>query len=219
VAPDLSPTAPASGVAINSSMAPADCQAGQPPAPHRDRLPSWLRLLEARRVVVAVDLHKRKPHTSGRAGLLCQKSARSSATRDLAAHHGAAPDSAAGLRRCGATLSAARSGALAALGSHGRGHRFDTCRAHQDKRRFPACSNPLLSAHCQQEAQRRHVSPPTVATAQPRGSGLIEEESLFEGVPIHLREPLDEWLQETLPEENAREGRGGCRIGRRVAGQ
>jgi hypothetical protein len=41
-------------------------------------------------------------HIGRGAGLLCQKSARSSATRDLAADHGAAPDSAAGLRRCGA---------------------------------------------------------------------------------------------------------------------
>jgi hypothetical protein len=55
------------------------------------------------------------------------------------------PDSAAHLRGSGATSSAARSRVVAALGSHGRGHRFDTCRAHHPVSiRTFACSSRAL---------------------------------------------------------------------------
>jgi hypothetical protein len=56
------------------------------------------------------------------------------------------------LGRCGAKHGAEGQCLGAALASHGRGHRFETCHAHQHKQAPQALPRPRLPADCQQTA-------------------------------------------------------------------
>jgi hypothetical protein len=65
------------------------------------------------------------------------------------------PVSADELGRCGAEHGGGRQCVGAALASHGRGHRFETCHAHQHKRLLQPTPQGRLPADCQQTTLSR----------------------------------------------------------------
>ena len=88
--------------------------------------------------------------SEGSASASCQQSASKSPSHRTTWHRVASAALPPELRRCSTANSAGQRRVGAALASHGRGHRFDPCHAHQPKR-FPA---PILRAVCQKICQK-----------------------------------------------------------------
>jgi hypothetical protein len=77
----------------------------------------------------------------------CQQSASNPASHSLASHVLAIEASPIYLRLCAVEACHAREYMRGAKSSHGRGHRFETCHAHQPKRFSDSPDSPSMSAN------------------------------------------------------------------------